>query len=854
MLDRLKICLVCGLSLISFLVHCTPGSFWNMRMEALAAESDALGQVPPALGLEALWTMNGTMADSSGNNHLILGSTPAWGEGRFSEALCFDGKDDFADAGSSSFGLSNEVSISLWVKPNGLNTNRNSQVLIQRGLYVYPFMIRLEGNRPRACIRTKSGTNYLYGVESLTADAWNHLALTYSNGTMTLYVNGKPNSKSTLPGEIVTQSNQKTTLGMSPMLSNPFNGCLDEVRIYSRALAEIEIKTLLENGDTPPAPLPAPSNLSATAVSSSQIDLTWTDNSVNETGFTIQSSTDGLNFLDVAALSADATSFSIVGLSAGATYFFRVCAFNAQGVSAYTDSVNAITYSKSDREIALELITGNTFYLDAAQGDDINGNGTSTNPWKTLAKVQSVAKDGDGIFLRSGNYGAYVENTTGRAAWVSYINDVGHNPVITNISSRFNSSRNVYLAFYGVTVAPAWVNPAGDAAWQAAHPGSTDPQYAQSRQNTYMKTASPINALNSDHLMFMNCEIFGTNKHLTPYGVYLTSCNDVVIEGCHIYRVTRGIAYQNSARVSLLSNHIHNITSTFIGSGAYCRDSLIEGNNCYDSNWSKAEDWAPRALNQNYHASFISIRSSDVTVRNNIFHNGGTSSTIMLYDDPDCPAIYNNILIENNLLYDPQTQIGLRLNRVGNNIVVRNNILVGRKRYDVSAGPMQYGMVFTLSNVAAGHDGSGLALYNNIFVGMASFGEWYATVQEGGNIFWSSLTTPNGKWTFLPQGNIASGSKVITSQTGYAPDYFTNGFFNGELDFSWTWEGTDLILPHGHGKVIDFTYAPGSEAINFGNSEQQSSDSLGRVELSGFITKDGQNRDGNHHSAGCYEP
>ena len=107
-------------------------------------------------------------------------------------------------------------------------------------------------------------------------------------------------------------------------------------------------------------------------------------------------------------------------------------------------------------------------------------------------------------------------------------------------------------------------------------------------------------------------------------------------------------------------------------------------------------------------------------------------------------------------------------------------------------------------------------------------------------------------WTFLTQADLVNGSKVITSQSGNAPDYFTNGFFNGEMDFSWTSEGTDPVIPHGHGKIIDFTYAPGSEAINFGNPLCQPSDSLGTLDASGFVMKNGPVRDQDHHNAGCY--
>ena len=96
------------------------------------------------------------------------------------------------------------------------------------------------------------------------------------------------------------------------------------------------------------APVPklptGPSNLTATAVSSSQINLSWKDTSNNETGFKIKRKT-GVNgiYTTIATLGANATSYSNTGLTAGMTYYYDVWAYNSYGESAYSDEVSAIT-------------------------------------------------------------------------------------------------------------------------------------------------------------------------------------------------------------------------------------------------------------------------------------------------------------------------------------------------------------------------------------------------------------------------------------------------------------------------------------------------------------------------------
>jgi titin len=95
----------------------------------------------------------------------------------------------------------------------------------------------------------------------------------------------------------------------------------------------------------PPPPPNPPSNLTATAMSSSQINLAWQDNSTNEDGFNIercQGAGCG-NFSQIAQVGADVVTYNDTGLSASTSYTYRVRAFNADGNSAYSDPASATT-------------------------------------------------------------------------------------------------------------------------------------------------------------------------------------------------------------------------------------------------------------------------------------------------------------------------------------------------------------------------------------------------------------------------------------------------------------------------------------------------------------------------------
>ncbi len=105
-------------------------------------------------------------------------------------------------------------------------------------------------------------------------------------------------------------------------------------------VAEIEFRGLV-------AAVPgAPSSLTASSASASQINLTWTDNANNETGFKLERSPDGsTGWTQIATPAANATTYSDTGLSAATAYYYRLRSTSTDGDSAYTASASATTYN-----------------------------------------------------------------------------------------------------------------------------------------------------------------------------------------------------------------------------------------------------------------------------------------------------------------------------------------------------------------------------------------------------------------------------------------------------------------------------------------------------------------------------
>lgn len=94
-------------------------------------------------------------------------------------------------------------------------------------------------------------------------------------------------------------------------------------------------------------PTPAdPTGLTATAISTTEIDLAWTDNATNETAYSIERSPNGsTGWVEIATHGANATAFSDTGLTPATEYFYRVRANNAGIYSGYSNTDSATTDS-----------------------------------------------------------------------------------------------------------------------------------------------------------------------------------------------------------------------------------------------------------------------------------------------------------------------------------------------------------------------------------------------------------------------------------------------------------------------------------------------------------------------------
>jgi hypothetical protein len=105
--------------------------------------------------------------------------------------------------------------------------------------------------------------------------------------------------------------------------------------VWRRPLSEMIVPVVLPT---------APTSLSASAASSSQISLSWQDNASNETGYKVERKIGSSGpYTEIATVGANVTSYSNTGLTDGTQYYYRVCAYNSAGNSSYSNEPSDTT-------------------------------------------------------------------------------------------------------------------------------------------------------------------------------------------------------------------------------------------------------------------------------------------------------------------------------------------------------------------------------------------------------------------------------------------------------------------------------------------------------------------------------
>ena len=207
---------------------------------------------PTATGLRGYWKFDEntgtTAADASGSgNGGTLSSGAGWGEGQNGAAVNLDGVNDYVQVGAqASLVMTSAASFSAWIYPTGAGSEPTYGGVIINKEGEYEIVRFPNGTIQWAFANSNPGWNFINIGYVAPLNQWTHLAVTYDNGTIKTYANGNlvhSYQGAGAIGDAITGQND-FRIGGRQAASQHFQGRIDEVRVYNRALSAGEVSVL----------------------------------------------------------------------------------------------------------------------------------------------------------------------------------------------------------------------------------------------------------------------------------------------------------------------------------------------------------------------------------------------------------------------------------------------------------------------------------------------------------------------------------------------------------------------------------------------------------------------------------
>jgi hypothetical protein len=221
--------------------------------------------VEPPSGLVSWWPGDGDADDIVGDNGGTLQNGATFADGVVGPAFSFDGVDDFVSAPhEESQNIREALTIDAWVLKKGPCERLNCIVLMKEdvpapgendlryGLVIHDneaFVV----DRVSLSLNTASWEDVVISNTVLHDDVWYHVAGTYDGSSAKIYVNGILDNSVEKSGLLLPSTGGAMKIGQESTVEDPagpefFNGLIDEVELFNRALSAEEIATLFDAG------------------------------------------------------------------------------------------------------------------------------------------------------------------------------------------------------------------------------------------------------------------------------------------------------------------------------------------------------------------------------------------------------------------------------------------------------------------------------------------------------------------------------------------------------------------------------------------------------------------------------
>jgi hypothetical protein len=189
-----------------------------------------------------------TANDNDGTISGPVWAGPTWVDGKNGgTALDFDGTDDYVSVpDSGSLDITGEITLEGWIKPSAVYTGgdwKYDDIIVAKRMAYY---LRIDENGKLAFYGYGlSPGGWITGSDmSSYINTWVHVAATYDGATVKLYIDGQEDTSASHTGSIQTSSHPLTIGWVN--YNRFFDGAIDEVRIWDRALKPCEVQLAMD--------------------------------------------------------------------------------------------------------------------------------------------------------------------------------------------------------------------------------------------------------------------------------------------------------------------------------------------------------------------------------------------------------------------------------------------------------------------------------------------------------------------------------------------------------------------------------------------------------------------------------
>ena len=202
-----------------------------------------LNAVDVDAGLQGYWGFEeqsgaASVDDSAFNQQANLVNAPMWTTGKVGSALYFNGESSYVSVGAHErFAITGQLTIAAWVKLNNPSYNAYTRIVSKKYNWSDAAGYELEYNAATNRLAIiAGGSDIAYALNVDLDTQWHHVAAVVNGNSAQLYLDGQALAMTDATLGALAAGDAPLHIGRNSSAAAPFIGCIDEVRIYNKAL------------------------------------------------------------------------------------------------------------------------------------------------------------------------------------------------------------------------------------------------------------------------------------------------------------------------------------------------------------------------------------------------------------------------------------------------------------------------------------------------------------------------------------------------------------------------------------------------------------------------------------------